>query len=67
MENILRRKSKILNRVDIINNGNNMLSTEQMQQLFKIQSTAVTSGKQYVSPVICMACGNGPTNCQNQW
>lgn len=44
-----------------------MLSTEQMQQLSEIQSTVATSGEQYVSPVICMACGNGPTNCQNQW
>ena len=44
-----------------------MLSSEQMQQLFEIQSTVAISGKLYVSPVICMGCGNGPTNCQNQW
>lgn len=44
-----------------------MLTSNRMQQLVEIQSTAQKSGNLYVSPMICMACGNGPTNCQNQW
>lgn len=44
-----------------------MLSLEQMQRLSEIQSTVATSGKRYASQMICMGCGNGPTNCQNQW
>lgn len=45
-----------------------MLNSNLMNQLSMIQSSvASVSVAAYDAPLASMGCGNGPTNCQNQW
>ena len=45
-----------------------MLNSSLMDQLSMIQSSvASVSATAYDAPLANMGCGNGPTNCQNQW
>ena len=45
-----------------------MLNSNLMNQLSMIQSSvASVSATAYDAPLANMGCGNGPTNCQNQW
>lgn len=45
-----------------------MLNFSLMNQLSMIQSSvASASATKYDAPLANMGCGNGPTNCQNQW
>ena len=45
-----------------------MLNSQLMDQLLMIQAkVSSVSSQEYQATVSNMGCGNGPTNCQNQW
>ena len=44
-----------------------MLDTNLISQLVEIQTNVNFDGSVYQPSCENMPCGNGPTNCQNQW
>lgn len=45
-----------------------MLDQKKLNQLQIIQSQVeLNNNEAYFISNMCVGCGNGPTNCQNQW